>query len=138
MSHRCPRNHNKPNEKFGPRPLSKKILNCFLGRHEMDGLGPRLDELHRAALLRSDFRGFGAALQLGEGKLALIAEVKKASPSAGVIAESFEPVAVAKNYARAGVEAISVLTDQRFFQGHLDYLQMIRSAVPQPLLRKDF
>jgi len=107
-------------------------------RHEIDGLRPRRDELHRAALLRNDFRGFGAALQLGEGKLALIAEVKKASPSAGVIVESFDPVAVAKNYARAGVDAISVLTDERFFQGHLDYLQMIRSAVPQPLLRKDF
>src|SRR5947209_956830 len=107
-------------------------------RHEIDELRPRRDELHRAALLRNDFRGLGAALQLGEGKLALIAEVKKASPSAGVMVESFEPVAIAKNYARAGVEAISVLTDERFFQGHLDYLQLIREAVAQPLLRKDF
>jgi indole-3-glycerol phosphate synthase len=79
-----------------------------------------------------------SALQPGEGKLALIAEVKKASPSAGIIVESFDPVAVAKNYAGAGVEAISVLTDRQFFQGHLSYLEMIRAAVPQPLLRKDF
>jgi indole-3-glycerol phosphate synthase len=107
-------------------------------RHEIEALRPRRDELHRAALLRNDFRGFAAALRAGEGKLALIAEVKKASPSAGVIVESFDPVAIAKNYARAGVEAISVLTDQKFFQGHLDYLGTIRSAVPQPLLRKDF
>src|SRR5437016_1537069 len=107
-------------------------------REEIEALRPRRDELHRAALLRNDFRGFASALQPGEGKLALIAEVKKASPSAGVIVESFDPVAAAKNYARAGVEAISVLTDERFFQGHLGYLGMIREAVPQPLLRKDF
>ena len=107
-------------------------------REEIERLRPRRDELHRAALLRNDFRGFASALDAGEEKLALIAEVKKASPSAGVIVESFEPVAIAKNYARAGVEAISVLTDERFFQGHLDYLQLIRDAVAQPLLRKDF
>jgi indole-3-glycerol phosphate synthase len=105
---------------------------------EIEALRPRRDELHRAALLRNDFRGFAAALQQGDGKVALIAEVKKASPSAGVIVESFDPVAVAKNYARVGVEAISILTDERFFQGHLSYLEMIRAAVPQPLLRKDF
>ncbi|HEX8899201.1 MAG TPA: indole-3-glycerol phosphate synthase TrpC [Chthoniobacterales bacterium] len=107
-------------------------------REEIERLRPRRDELHRAALLRNDFRGFAAALDQGEGKLALIAEIKKASPSAGVIVESFEPVGIAKNYARAGVEAMSVLTDERFFQGHLDYLQLIRDAVAQPLLRKDF
>jgi len=107
-------------------------------REEIERLRPRRDEWHRAALLRNDFRGFASALDAGEEKLALIAEVKKASPSAGVIVESFEPVAIAKNYARAGVEAISVLTDERFFQGHLDYLQLIREAVAQPLLRKDF
>ncbi len=107
-------------------------------RDEIEALRPRRDELHRAALLRNDFRGFGSALQAGEGKLALIAEVKKASPSAGVIVESFDPVAIAKNYALAGVEAISVLTDERFFQGHLSYLAATRTAVPQPLLRKDF
>lgn len=107
-------------------------------REEIERLRPRRNELHRAALLRNDFRGFASALQKGEGKVALIAEVKKASPSAGVIVESFDPVAIAKNYARAGVDAISVLTDEQFFQGHLDHLQLIRDAVPQPLLRKDF
>ena len=107
-------------------------------RAEIETLRPRRDELHRAALLRNDFRGFAEALKPGEGKLALIAEVKKASPSAGVIVESFDPLAAAKNYARAGVEAISVLTDKKFFQGDLSYLDLIREEVPQPLLRKDF
>jgi indole-3-glycerol phosphate synthase len=107
-------------------------------REEIERLRPRHDELHRAALLRNDVRGFASALRQGEGKLALIAEVKKASPSAGVIVESFDPVAIARNYARAGVEAISILTDEKFFQGHLSYLGLIRAAVPQPLLRKDF
>ncbi|HEY2140209.1 MAG TPA: indole-3-glycerol phosphate synthase TrpC [Chthoniobacterales bacterium] len=107
-------------------------------RHEIEGLRPRRSELHRAALLRNDFRRFTSALQAPEGQLALIAEVKKASPSAGVIVESFNPVTIAKNYARAGVEAISVLTDEQFFQGHLSYLGKIRDVVRQPLLRKDF
>jgi len=107
-------------------------------REEIARLQPRRDELHRTALLRNDFRGFASVLRQGKGKVALIAEVKKASPSAGVIVESFDPVAIAKNYARAGVEAISVLTDERFFQGHLRYLSSIRDAVAQPLLRKDF
>src|SRR3954463_9810052 len=107
-------------------------------REEIERLRPRGEELRRTALLRNDFRGFGSALQREEGKLALIAEIKKASPSAGVIVEQFDPVAIAKNYARAGVEAISVLTDEQFFQGHLRYLSLIRDAVAQPLLRKDF
>lgn len=105
---------------------------------EIERLRPRRDELHRAALLRNDFRRFAAALRRADRKLALIAEIKKASPSAGIIVESFDPVLIARNYARAGVEAISVLTDQRFFQGRLDYLELIRASVPQPLLRKDF
>jgi indole-3-glycerol phosphate synthase len=105
---------------------------------EIEALRPRRDELHKAALLRNDFRGFEAALQRGPEKVALIAEIKKASPSAGVIVEAFDPLAIAKNYARARVDAISILTDKNFFQGHLDYLKLIRGAVPQPLLRKDF
>jgi indole-3-glycerol phosphate synthase len=107
-------------------------------RTEIERLRPRRDELHKAAVLRNDFRSFASALQRGPDQVALIAEIKKASPSAGVIVESFDPLAIAKNYARAGVDAISVLTDEEFFQGNLSYLTSIREVVSQPLLRKDF
>jgi len=68
----------------------------------------------------------------------IIAEVKKASPSKGVIREDFDPLYIAQQYAKAGVDAISVLTEPHFFQGNLEYLTGIRRYVPTPLLRKDF
>lgn len=107
-------------------------------RTEIERLQPRRAELREAALLRNDFRRLRPALQRDDGKLALIAEVKKASPSAGVIAAHFDPVTIAQNYARSGAEAISVLTDEQFFQGHLDHLRAVREVVRLPLLRKDF
>ena len=105
---------------------------------EIERLRPRAAELDRQARARSDFRSFQAALARADGKLALIAEIKKASPSAGVIAKSFDPVAIAKKYERAGADAISVLTDEKFFQGKLAHLVDIRRAVSLPFLRKDF
>jgi indole-3-glycerol phosphate synthase len=73
-----------------------------------------------------------------EGIVSLIAEVKHASPSKGVLIEPFDPLAIAQTYEQNGAAAISVLTDEKFFQGHLDYLTAIRQAVKVPLLRKDF
>jgi len=71
-------------------------------------------------------------------KMHLIAEVKKASPSAGIIREDFNPVKIALSYEANGASAISVLTDMKFFQGHISYLRDIRKKVSLPLLRKDF
>jgi indole-3-glycerol phosphate synthase len=106
-------------------------------KREVLALRPRAEELRARARARTDHRDFAAALAAGN-PVALIAEVKKASPSAGIICPDFEPVRIAHAYAKAGAAAISVLTDQEFFQGHIDYLQRIRPLVNLPLLRKDF
>ncbi len=82
-------------------------------------------------------RGFRQALLDYDG-VAIIAEVKKASPSKGVIREDFDPVAISRNYEQSGAQAVSVLTDVDFFQGSLLYLMQVRQAVRLPVLRKDF
>lgn len=81
-------------------------------------------------------RGFARAL--ATPGISLIAEVKKASPSKGVIREDFHPAEIARGYEQAGAAAISVLTDEKYFQGHLTYLDEVREAATLPLLRKDF
>lgn len=82
-------------------------------------------------------RGFQQALLQYQG-VSVIAEVKKASPSKGVISSDFRPVEIARNYQRNGAQAISVLTDVDFFQGSLTYMMQVREAVSLPVLRKDF
>ena len=116
---------------------------------EVARLLPLFDKLQFAAQAREDFRCFetalGGALRhqtedegYGTTGLAVIAEVKKASPSAGTISADFDPVAIARAYAEAGANALSILTDEKYFQRHLSYLSLIREAVDLPLLRKDF
>jgi len=96
-------------------------------------------DLRDALLERGERRDFLAALRKPcRGDIALITEVKKASPSAGVICKDFDPVRIAKEYEAAGASCLSVLTDEKFFKGSLDHLRQIRAAVKLPLLRKDF
>ncbi len=95
------------------------------------------DELAARLAQAPPVRDFRDALERGPG-LGIIAEVKKASPSAGVLRADFDPVAIARAFEANGASAISVLTDEPFFQGRLEYLSAIRQAVNLPVLRKDF
>ena len=106
-------------------------------RREVIALRLQAEELRGRAVMRTDFRDFATALRRDEG-VALIAEVKKASPSAGVICADFDPVSIAREYEKAGAAAISVLTDREFFQGRIEFLEQIRASVKLPVLCKDF
>jgi len=99
-----------------------------------------LAEVERLAAAAGPVRGFAAALErrIAEGGLALIAEIKKASPSKGLIREDFEPSRLARAYAAGGASCLSVLTDEPYFQGRDSYLGEARAAVDLPCLRKDF
>jgi indole-3-glycerol phosphate synthase len=132
-------------KKFGNK-LDEIIADKLL---EVERLLPVQEKLRFAAQAREDFRCFETALggalrhqSEGEGygttELAVIAEVKKASPSAGTISADFDAVEIARAYAAAGANALSILTDEKYFQGRLSYLSQIREAVDLPLLRKDF
>src|SRR5437899_2414725 len=108
-------------------------------RQEIAEARARLSEedLERRLRHAPPVRDFRAALEQPAG-IQVIAEVKKASPSAGVLRADFDPVAIAQTYARHEAACISVLTDAPYFQGHLSDLTAIRATVTPPLLRKDF
>ena len=96
-----------------------------------------IEELETQASEAPPARDFRASLE-GPGPIQLIAEVKKASPSAGLIRPDFDPIAIARAYQAHGAACLSVLTDVPYFQGHLSYLARVRASVVIPLLRKDF
>jgi indole-3-glycerol phosphate synthase len=95
------------------------------------------EEAKNASPARNFFQAIAGDLTYGR-PVNVIAEVKKASPSAGIIRDDFDPVKIAKIYEENGANALSVLTDEKYFHGHLDYLTQIRQAVNLPVLRKDF
>jgi indole-3-glycerol phosphate synthase len=97
-------------------------------------------DLLREARSRKDVRGFIRAIEekIEQGKPAVVAELKKASPSRGVIRENFNPADIAASYAAHGAACLSVLTDVQYFQGAYDYLRQARAACSLPVLRKDF
>jgi indole-3-glycerol phosphate synthase len=99
--------------------------------------GASLADQKKRAADAGPLRGFRAALTTTVG-IKLIAEVKKASPSKGVIREDFDPVSIAATYQEAGATCLSVLTEKKYFLGSLEYLGAVRRAVGLPLLRKDF
>lgn len=99
-----------------------------------------LEALRELAAQRDPPRGFAGALQrrVAQGGPAVIAEIKRASPSRGVLRADFDPAAIARSYAEAGAACLSVLTDVQYFQGDAAFLQQARAACPLPVLRKDF
>ncbi len=121
-----------------PRNILEKIV--WKKEAEVAKLREKLPlrDLQREILSAPPARDFLGALQAGKTNPALIAEVKKASPSRGVIREDFDPVAIARAYAEHNATCISVLTDNSFFQGDFEYLSQIREAVDLPLLCKEF
>ena len=120
------------------------ILNRILARKHQEISARRQmaspDSLQQQADAASAPRGFVAALKrrVEQGESAVIAEIKKASPSKGVIREHFDVVEIARSYAAGGASCLSVLTDQDFFQGHEEFLVAARSACQLPVIRKDF
>lgn len=121
-----------------PRNILEKIVWYKEGEVERRREKLPLQQLKSQVQTAPPVRDFWDALAHGKTQPALIAEVKKASPSKGVIREDFDPGAIATSYAAAGASCISVLTDSEFFQGSFDYLQQIRQVVDVPLLCKEF
>ena len=127
-----------PHQEALPRNILEKIV--WAKDREVEQARQRvpLDELKTKVAVLPPTRDFVAALRQASLLPAVIAEVKKASPSKGVIREDFDPVAIARAYASGGASCLSVLTERSFFQGGFDVLVEVRQAVELPLLCKDF
>ena len=99
-----------------------------------------LRDMKMRAMMAKPPKDFSGAMRakLAAGESAVIAEIKKASPSKGILRDPFDPVEIAKSYEQHGAACLSVLTDQDFFQGSNEYLQQVRAAVDLPIIRKDF
>jgi indole-3-glycerol phosphate synthase len=125
-----------------PGDSPKHILEEIVWHKEVEVAAMRallpLAELQRQVLTIQTTRDFVAALRQGKTHPALIAEVKKASPSAGVLRADFDPVTIAQQYQRGGASCLSVLTDEKFFQGSFENLAKVRMVTDLPLLCKDF
>jgi indole-3-glycerol phosphate synthase len=127
-----------PHEESEPRNILEKIVwekdrEVTIARERVS-----LDQLKKQVAELPATRDFLAALKAACRKPAVIAEVKKASPSKGVIREDFDPEAIARGYAAGGASCLSVLTDKQFFQGGFEVLVQVRQVVDLPLLCKDF
>jgi len=130
-----------PNASADSTPtILKKIVARKWQEIEQRQSSLNLAQCKAIAIDQADARGFVAHIEgkLAQGLPAVIAEIKKASPSKGVIREHFVPQTIAESYEKAGAACLSVLTDQDFFQGHEDYLAQARSASSLPIIRKDF
>ncbi|MFM7266931.1 MAG: indole-3-glycerol phosphate synthase TrpC [Cyanobium sp.] len=127
-----------PHDDGQPRHILEEIL--WEKDREVSANRERLslEKLRQQVAELPPCRDFGAALRAACRKPAVIAEVKKASPSKGVLRDDFDPIAIARGYAAGGASCLSVLTDRRFFQGGFDVLLAVREAVDLPLLCKDF
>ncbi|MFC1844833.1 indole-3-glycerol phosphate synthase TrpC [Thermodesulfobacteriota bacterium] len=113
------------------------ILDTIVARKKLEVARLKTEGVGRSELPVDPPRGFMQAL-IQSSEIAVIAEVKKASPSKGVISPDFNPAAIASSYEKGGAEAVSVLTDETFFQGALDYIPLVRQKVKLPVIRKDF
>ncbi len=120
--------------------ILKKIIKRKWQEIEERSANVSIDQLQQQLKAASPCRGFVASIsaKIEAGKPAVIAEIKKASPSKGLLRENFQPAEIAASYAKGGAACLSILTDRDFFQGSEDYLQQARQACDLPVIRKDF
>lgn len=123
-----------------PPDILKKILSRKREEIAERSVKTSLDDMSVLAGDADGVRGFIAAIEnkINDGKAGVIAEIKKASPSKGVLREDFDPAAIAATYAKHGAACLSILTDRDYFQGNEEYLQQARMACELPVIRKDF